>query len=279
MSAVKAVAGAVLAVGMLAATGAAAGSPRPVPPPQAVAAGYTRLAFSDEFVSAKTIDVENTGRPGFKWYLSRPFAYPPSSADTLSVADGVLTITSDNHSNMGILSIRRAGSGWDGFAVAGGAYFEASIAFDPDIQSAVPRGWPSFWTMDAGHLYTMSWPYIELDFFEYTTRWKGKETYGAAIHDWIMVPADPKPTHRQRTWNSDNWIARVPGVDWTKFNTVGGLIKPGEGIEFYFNNELKLANPYSQFPWMAYADTQPLPVILGSDGWPMKVDWVRVWTR
>lgn len=249
------------------------------PPPQAVAAGYTRLAFSDEFATADSIDIHNTGQPGFKWYLARPFGYPPSPASTVSVADGVLTIESDNHSNMGILSTRQTGSGWDGFAVTGGAYFEASIAFDPNVQSAVPRGWPSFWTMDAGHLYSNSWPYIELDFFEYDTQWKGKDTYGAAIHDWIMVPAGAKLTHQQRTWNSKNWIARVPGVDWTRFNTVGGLVKPGEGIDFYFNNELTLTNTYSKYPWMAYADTQPLPVILGSDGWPMKVDWVRVWTR
>ncbi len=279
MSADKTAAGAVLLLAIvIASSGVAAGTPPPVPPPQAVAAGFMRLAFADEFNTAKTIDLHNTGEPGFKWYLGRPFGYPPSPADTISVADGVLSIASDR-GNMGLLSTRQANLGWDGFAVRGGAYFEASIAFDPNVKSAQPRGWPAFWTMDVGHLYGSGAQFIEIDFFEYDTQWKGKGTYGAAIHDWIMVSAHGKRTHRQQTWNSTNWIARVPGVDWTKFNTVGGLVKPGEGIDFYFNNELKLTNPYSKFPWMAYADTQPLPVILGSDGWPMKVDWVRVWTR
>lgn len=251
----------------------------PVPPPQAVAAGFTRLAFSDEFDSSAGIDLKNTAEPGFNWYLARPFEYPPTAANALSVANGVMTIDSDGHSNMGLLSIRPTGAGWAGFAVSGGAYFEASIAFDPDVRTVHPRGWPSFWTMDADHLYGPASPFIEVDFFEYDTRWKGRDTYGAAIHDWAMIPGDPKPTHQQRSWNSSNWIARAPGVDWTAFNTVGALINPGVGIDFYFNNKLKLTNPYSTFPWMAYADTQKLPVILGSDGWPMRVDWVRVWTR
>lgn len=246
----------------------------PVPPPQAIAAGFTELAFSDEFLTADGIDINNTGQPGFNWYFARPFKYPPSPANNVSVADGVLTIDTDGHSNMGMLSIRKAGAGWDGFAVTGGAYFEASIAFDPDVQSIHPRGWPSFWTMGAGHLYGTESPFIEVDFFEYDTPSAGKNTYGAAIHDWIMAP-----TATKRNSNKSNFVARAGDVDWTKFNTVGGLVKPGEGIDFYFNNALTLTNPYSKYPWMAYADTEQLPVILGSDGWPMKVDWVRVWTR
>lgn len=246
----------------------------PVPPPQAIAAGFTELAFSDEFLTADGIDINNTGQPGFNWYFARPFKYPPSPANSVSVADGVLTIDTDGHSNMGMLSIRKAGAGWDGFAVTGGAYFEASIAFDPDVQSIHPRGWPSFWTMGAGHLYGTESPFVEVDFFEYDTPSAGKDTYGAAIHDWIMAP-----TATKRNSNKSSFVARAPGVDWTKFNTVGGLVKPDEGIDFYFNNALILTNPYSKYPWMGYADTEQLPVILGSDGWPMKVDWVRVWTR
>ena len=247
----------------------------PSPPPQAVAAGYTRLAFDEEFTSTNGIDMNDTGEPGFNFYRRRPFG-SVEPANFISVSKGVLTLTSSRSSNLGLVSICRKGRGWTGFAATNGAYFEASVSFDPAVRAS---GWPSFWTMAAEHLYGgVNSNYLEIDFFEYDTlpfKAGGTNTYGGAIHVW---------TGRTETNNQahDRFLVKVPeSTDWkNSFNTVGTLWVPGAGIDYYFNNTLTTdTNSYREFPRFLIGDSDHMPVILGSDGWPMKVDWVRVWQK
>jgi hypothetical protein len=42
-------------------------------PPQAVAAGYTKLTFDEEFSSYSGIDVGNTMQAGYNFYSIQPF--------------------------------------------------------------------------------------------------------------------------------------------------------------------------------------------------------------
>jgi hypothetical protein len=247
---------------------------KPAPPPQAVAAGYNRLAFDEEFSATDGIDMNDTGKPGFNFYRRLPFGSRAEPADFLGVSNGVLTINSRRF-NMGLVSICQSDSGWTGFAAAGGAYFEASISFDPALSAS---GWPSFWTMAAEQRYGgMNTNFLEIDFFEYDTLRDGANTYGGAIHAWAT-------SHTQATNNQahNRSVIRVPSnTDWNNsFHTFGALWVPGTGINYYFNNTLTTdTNLYSQFPQFQPADRQHMPVIIGSDGWPMKVDWVRVWQK
>jgi hypothetical protein len=247
----------------------------PAPPPQAVAAGYDRLTFDEEFSSTNGIDMNDTGQPGFNFYRRLPFGHPVEPASRISVSSGVLTLTS-RAANMGLVSICKSGSGWTGFTATGGAYFEASISFDPGMRAS---GWPSFWTMAAEHLYGgINTNFLEVDFFEYDTiRFAGTNTYGGAIHSWAN-------SHTQGTNNQANghFVIKVPSsTDWkSSFNTFGALWVPGTGINYYFNNTLTTdTNPYSQYPQFQPGDSQHMPIIIGSTGWPMKVDWVRVWQK
>jgi len=237
------------------------------------------MVFDEEFSSTNDIDMNNTGKPGFNFYRRLPFGFPVEPAGSMSVSNGVLTLTS-RVANMGLVSICRSGTGWTGFAASGGAYFEASISFDPAVGAAIgsSSSWPSFWSMAAEHLYGgLDTNFLELDFFEYDTIWKGANTYGGAIHAW--ADSQTRATNNQA---HNHFIITVPsGTDWkNSFNTVGTLWVPGTGINYYFNNTLTTdTNPYSQYPQFEPGDRQHMPVIIGSDGWPMKVDWVRVWQK
>jgi hypothetical protein len=246
-------------------------------PPQAVAAGYTRLAFDEEFSSTNGIDMNNTGRPGFNFYRRLPFGLVEPASD-INVSNGVLTLTSKRKTyNLGLISIRKSGSGWDGFAATGGAYFEASISFDPAVNA---EGWPSFWSMAAEHLYGgRRTNFLEIDFFEYDTHHFGEaaNTYGGAIHAWATggIQSTNNQAHKRFL------VTVPPEADWkNSFNTFGTLWVPGAGINYYFNNTLTTdTNPYSVFPEFRLVDSEHMPVIIGSDEWPMKVDWVRVWQK
>jgi hypothetical protein len=58
------------------------------------------------------------------------------------------------------------------------------------------------------------------------------------------------------------------------------LVPAYGGINYCFNNNLTTdTNLYSQYPQFEPGDRQHMPILLGSDAWPMKVDWVRVWQK
>jgi hypothetical protein len=162
--------------------------------------------------------------------------------------------------------------------------------------------------MDTCHLYGQCSPYMELDFFEYLSYpFAGRDSYIGALHRWLDLALLGKACARSRAEGSglpkchqkeqsNGWsfrkvgflgdrgrrnnsvVAVPPGTDWTgRFNAVGMLLKRGESLDFYFNNDVRARNSYSDYPWLAITDEGDFPVILGSKDWPMRVDWVRVW--
>jgi len=258
------------------------------PPLQAAAAGYTYLAFREEFSSTSGIDMNDSGQPGYNFYRRRPFGYPVTPNSGISVADGVLILTSIKRgANDGLYTVCRP-NGWaantyTGFAVRDGAYFEARISFDPKPTASLPPGqsygWPAFWSMAAEHLYGNATEAIECDFFDKYTNQTGSnptgpyDRYLGGLHRW-----EASSTSTIVNWST--LFIDVPGVNWTTWNIPGTLWKAGTKgtIDFYFNNVLKTQNPLPGSPW-ELGNNQTWPVILGSDNWPMKVDWVRVWTK
>lgn len=309
------------------------------PPPAAVGAGYTTLLFCDGFEDPATVDLEAAGCPpvgpcpdrgakGFKWFRAgKPFDYPETPRAGVAVADGVLTLDNSANANLAILTTyAREGGGFGGFSTKQrGAYFEAAVAFEVPPQHWLDEtrpwyapwrgrdalwraGWPSFWSMDACHLYGRCSPYMELDFFEYLSYAShGRNSYTGALHRWIDLELLGRPCARSRragsalpgchqkeqsnylsVWDKGylgehgirrNTLIEVPSdTDWAgRFNVVGMLLKRGEGLDFYFNDRVYTRNAYAEYPWLAIADEGDFPVILGSKDWPMRVDWVRVW--
>lgn len=298
------------------------------PPAAAAAAGYTKLAFYDDFESISTIDMDATGCPqrggcpdrdnmGFKWFRAgRPFNGSATPKEWISVKDGVLHLDQPAGANNALMTTYlKEGGGYGGFVVKDeGAYFEASVSFPvppaewyAEKQKGAWRkgGWPAFWTMDACHLYGNCTPYMELDFMEYLSYWfAGKDTYCHALHRWIDLrtmnipcggPNQPK-CHQKEQSNvyspadtgylgahgirQNTWVKVPDNTDWSgRFNTFGSLLKKGDGIYAYFNDELVSSNTYAEYPWLSIADNGEFPVILGSGNWPFRIDWVRVWVK
>jgi hypothetical protein len=235
------------------------------PPAQAAAAGYTRLVFQEEFDDYSGIDVGDTRQPGFKFYRFLPFGEGVNPMSNIVVANSVLTLRGGPTYNMALTSTAGIASNqWVGFAARGGAYFEASIAFDL-VQSA---GWPSFWMMAAEHLWGNATGWIEFDVFE---KWDASQGFYINAAHWWGQPGGDRHTQFSPPV--------PPGWNWSEFHVHGGLWLPGDRWRWYRDNQYMGERTYAAFPWLAQGDPQSWPVILGSHTWPMRVDWVRVWAR
>lgn len=254
-------------------------------PAAAESAGFTKMVFCDDFDSLSTIDVHTTGAPGFNWYTRMPFNRGRTSETDYSVSNSVLSVTDDDNYNWGIASIDpKTGSGkaWNF------GYFEARLSFDPNAAPDGP-GWPSWWadsayhfryeTQDTGGLFE------ELDFLEVPRA--NRQAFAGTLHEWAQGMA----VHYR---NSENY-ARA-SVNWGQWHTVGVLWVRGSVI-WYLDGKPVIKQQYSQHapprPIGLQKGTIPSPagvfaeldserlgefMILGSaKGWPLNVDWVRVW--
>ena len=121
-----------------------------IPPPGALAAGYTRLAFDEEFNDTAGIDLDDTRKPGFNFYPRLAWGDYTLSKKHIQVKDGVLHLYNPtNCAQADLFSAVNVGNGkYNGFVAGGGAYFEASISFDPLYKKKNPGtdGFPAFWS-------------------------------------------------------------------------------------------------------------------------------------
>lgn len=278
-------------------------------PPQSAAVGYKTNTFSSEFTKS-TVDVGNTRRSGFKWYLWQFFGNRPTNVRTLRFnGDGSITLLGDNNSkggNLATVAPAKNASKFIGVAFGGGAYFEAVFKFDPDTV-VLSKSWPAFWSAALEHLVSLDsvqWRgqaqgyehFIEPDFFEYDIP-GGGNYYGGAIHDWYGI------------WNktckgycgalAPNYKRQVPSsTDFMRYHRYGLLWVPATDTtagyaEYYFDNQrVGQRTSWSKFrdqapptalrslqPWsFGVMDRQHLVVILGTGvDEPMTVQSVNVW--
>lgn len=300
----------VLAAGILAAfppsAGYAAGSGFDADNPGP--SGYA-LSFDDEFDKATDIDIDGTGAVGYNWYTRQFFGFPTTRPDVVSVAGGVLTLSGGGNNNGSIETACPAANpqGYIGQVFGGGAYFEASLAFDPAVVD-VKNGWPSFWSMGIEHMANKGeahWPgqpagydhFAEDDFFEYDTAWAGASTYGGAVHDWWGIWT---PDKGYSNVQNDNYIIRTPaGTDFTRFHRYGNLWTPASpgndwqgSIQSYFDGQPtsdRITWRGDQFPGapppngdfkFSIIDRELLNLLLGcGTGETMRVKYVRVWQK
>lgn len=266
-------------------------------PPGAASAGLASLSFREEFRSPDSLDLQNRRTPGFTFYLARPFGWPATEASCLTLTGGVLRICNPvNRAQFDLVSAVSDGKGgWHGFAPAGPAYFEAAIAFDPaDASKEDKYGFPAFWTMSAEHLFdTLAmrkvnpYEYLEIDFMEWNSpAWHELDEYICCIHTYrrtLMEQGESKQEHKTHPepYRHDTCGRVIPvpaGTDWRQFHVYGILWIPGDRIETYFDHQLVRTVSLKDYPAIGAGNDQHFPVILGTGKFPMRVDWVRVWT-
>ncbi len=267
--------------------------------------GYA-LTFGDDFDKRESVDVDATGKPGYKWYTKPFFGGQPTDGGTISVKRGVLTLGGSGNGDIATACPDKSAQGWVGTTFGGGAYFEAAIAFDPNKVNT-KDGWPSFWSMAVEHMALKGlskwdgqpdgWErFIEDDFFEYDTAgFAGRNTYGGAVHDTYGKWTKEKGFSM---YSNENFVVKVPdNVDFKKFHRYGNLWVPATAangwrgfIQYYFDglptSDIVTWNgktapgtmPLGEGSAFQSADSAHLVVILGcGKQQDMRVDYVKVW--
>lgn len=293
-----------------------------VPPAQPwITAGYLKNTFHAGTFSAANIDTGLTRAPGKQFYLTGSFGYADTDPSHLTFnSDGSVTLVGSGTGVQGCALYSVAAKGtpatnWHGSAFGGGAYFEATLSFDPTpINSANgANGFPAWWADPVEHAAEQSissdnWVgqapgfvhFTELDFFEYNV-WGNQNRlfqYNGTVIDWSGVyNGSTYPVNLQNAFN--RLITLPVGVDFTKPHRYGFLWVPATSgtqgyFQWYFDGLPTSDRVYYSFydpanvpsppattssPWLyGVADTQHYELILNTNTTDnLRVYSVDVW--
>ncbi len=282
-------------------------------PGPAKMAGFTKLTFSSNF-SKGSIAVVKPFESGKKWYIWSFFGQHANPAVLHFNRDRTLTLmggpTGPNAQIATAAPVNNT-KGYVGEAFGGGAYIEASLAFQPDNEIRRHfKGHPSFWAMALEHLVhaklhvntLINLPkkfkhFVEVDIFEYDLFQYLHVTnvYGGTAHDWYGI-WKKSCTRGFCSFDDSNIKRWIPaGTKLTNFHQYAILWRPaiaaGQGyLQYYFDgtpvgNRIhwkkcgKNANPKStSYNPFCVLDSQHLVLILGTgQGEPMIIHDVRVY--
>lgn len=285
-------------------------------PAPAAEAGYLRKTFSEGF-SADNVSVTPQPEPDKVWYRWNLFGWQKPSWVIAVNGDGTGTIKGTPRGNNGQIATMAVANPAQhrmvGRAFGGGAYIEATIAFDAGavLQAGAAGGWPAFWSVPYELLTRdgrSDWPgqapgyeqYIEVDFMEYNMAFTygAPNVYGTDIHHFHGISGKTC-----KNWYCDHGktfraaLARVPpDTNFAEFHRYGFLWVPATeirpGLAQHYFDGLPVGTPIRWIkqpdatqpppdgrPW-AYAllDQLHLVLILGSGtSTPMQVKTVSVW--
>ncbi len=202
------------------------------PPAEAVAAGYDRLVFDENF---RGFDPSPDGFGAHRWYPLRSLGVtvPPSLTRQTSFGLRVTTPQGGGHGVNTSFATFPTGLTFRGVQPPPGpdgagtptffqfGYFEARMRYDPS-----DRAWPAFWLASEAGLVNPKAPgarFCELDIME----GRDASDYGGTMHDWH----DRKSTH-----NNDQRIHLPPGGSYRKWNRFGLLWQPGK-VTWFLNGK------------------------------------------
>ena len=267
-----------------------------------------KLLFDDEFAGINTIDTNNTGADGYKWYPQSFYGSQFNSTSNMyAVSRGSLTFMDSGNPFGEVLHTARPSHnklGYIGTVFSGGKglYAVARIAM-LNVGSIGSKGWPAFWSNDmkgeTGLNETMPGcpehkESIENDYMEYNPTWGSTGDWYSTMHDWCDT----------NLGNANSVITAPVGTDFTQAHTYGMLWVPATAAnrwhgyrQAYFDGEPQQAvcwignQNYSAgvFPeteasmgsyQYSLMDRDRFEIILGSSqgGIPtMRVSYVRVY--
>ncbi len=250
--------------------------------------GMTRLVFEDDFDSLDTIDVENTGKEGFKWYISRAYSATVLDKDDYKVENSILTLCEKEPTyNYGLCSYNARED--HGFAFFKGV-LEARIRIPrprKNDKEAGEKGVPAIWSFPPAKLTDESLDWVEPDWLEY---W-GDAYWTLTLHH--MKRAVKKGPY---TFWVSNLNHRAPAsLNDGEWHTLTYLWDDGV-IEGYLDGELAVRTTYGpkgldpKVPYYhecepsgdEYAPLERDPqalIISGSWCNPLEMDWIRVWQK
>lgn len=296
--------------------GAAAAATRyritgPVAPPQAVAAGKTTLVFSDDFTTTTTIATSGAATSGFKWYWDSSGVTSTSdySVNTTAVpgvfdgaptaagqSSGVLTISHCHNTFSAALTTVFRGQTANTPGCWNHGYVEAYIQFSSTVlgTGGPSAGWPAFWMWaieGLGANVTAGQVTAETDIMEYFpagTAGAGG-TYIATMHNWLNSAGSATSADDFNTNNHHVGSTQPTDSGWHKY----GMLWVGNGttgtVQFYMDDTLQTLQGVSTFnltaknsdptAGLSAMEADHMFIWLGTtgSGWPLNVDWVRIW--
>jgi len=238
----------------------------PIPPLQAIEAGYWQLSFDDEFNSPDTVSPDGTGN--YNWYRSNFYSSSLTlPASGYSIQDGYLTLKTDTsgYSNgLQTADPENTSQAWTT------GYFEARIRFNPGGSQG--EGWPAFWSSSIAFVTKqtpVNAPFSELDFMEYYTQGT-QSTYITDVHQITNNTAETQVQGVN--------APKIPaGNNFATWHTYGCLWTPTT-VRWYFDNKLVATVAIGPNSPYSVLDQSKMFVILGTGvNWPMDVDYVRIW--
>lgn len=283
----------------------------PEVPAAAEAFGMTKLAFADEFDSYDTIDFSGEGKPGYNWYVDRPYGGVTLTKDEIVIEDGIMTFAPETcPSSIGLPTFSAKGK--TGYTMHFG-YAEARMRFsveDITLTSEGRNGFPAFWGVSVVDVVGESWNRVgELDILEVYqvdgTDPNSDVIYTGTLHDHVKLEDGSKRIGTNLT-NATGAMGIRDYLD-SEWHTYAALWTENY-IAWYLDGELMHAARFSEDAYPAYyyrdideplvwdeiGDTSlqgrtwvgaqsimnvdHMALFLGAHAtWPIEVDWVRVW--
>ena len=281
-------------------------------PAAAEAAGYTNLTFCEDFNDYSGIDMSGEGKPGYNFYIDRPYGKHTLTEEELEIEDSVLTLKPFKDGCLADLPTYSK-KGDTGFTMQYG-YAEARIRMDwPDENYS--GGWPCFWSIGKPDMMSKGWTDCgEIDVLEAVPiHAKKHPIYTGTLH------------HHKRNYDENGKLVTPNSIASNMVNATGYndyfdyidkewhtyavLWEPGH-VAWYMDNKLMHAVRYNEWdlPQCFYRDSPtPLPRIeqrvpeladrvwkgayhifeddeqvffLGARrDWPLYCDWVRIWQK
>ena len=244
----------------------------------------TSLIFSDDFDTLDVIDMEDTGKEGYKWYVDRPWGAVTLTANDYSIQDGVLSIHAEKPTyNYGLGTYHPINQ--VGFTYNTG-YMEIRFRIPrPRENEEGEKGAPAIWALPTTKLANKAQEWVELDWMEYwgITDQRSRGYYTISVHE----------VNLDTTIHYKNSNCAYSGLGDGQWHTMGWLWQNGQFIA-YLDGETVMFLTYSEkgapMPKhnvfagkdrdgvFSMLDDQLMPIIIGgSKDNPLELDYVRVW--
>lgn len=254
------------------------------PPAPAAAAGFNRLVFSDDFVTNTTVNaMAGSSTAGFSWFtyttqtganynvLTTASAASIANGNTgggsfASPQGGLFELMGhpalvNNMQFFSVPTTRWATDNTLGSFQHG--YFEAYVQYNAAGSSS--NGWPSWWSYSTQDEATTGALGTEIDFLEVDSG----GSYGGTVHNDSAPSATGTPTYHipsDGNWHAYGMLWQSTGTGTGQFTMYIDNVKVGNTIATGTGSNV----PRLETNWLFLA--------LGTGvGWPMYVDYVRVW--
>ena len=264
-------------------------------PAPAAAVGMNTLTFSDDFSTLSTIDLNGTGKMGYKWYVTLPFEAPDTVPEDLELTpDGLLIKKSNVVFNYALGTMDMVtGAGW-GYTHG---YLEAKVRVPEHRYSDEinPHHHPSIWALPPENMWSKTDEHLELDFLEYWGHIFGEEplyTVSMHHHKYDFNPDRGGTTLKYNAVNRKT--SHHFGMGDEQWHTLGWLWEEGY-LTSYFDGkeimtqkwskdgepdpapEMKLGDAKGAF---SILDEHYLPLIIsGGSNFPLEIAYLNVWEK